>query len=118
VYHVGEFNLVARRVETGERVWTFGGPENQRVDLKMTPVVAGDSVYLNGYDQRKTVYGRLFVLDTKTGEKRGQFSLGRNGYARSSPAVADDLVFVNSNAGRLFAIGECGTKIAGRCVVG
>lgn len=118
VYHVGEFNLVARRVETGERVWTFGGPEKQRTDLRTTPVVAGDSVYLNGYEQRKTVYGRLFVLDATTGEKQGQFALGRNRYSRSIPAVADELVFVNSNAGRLFAIGECDTEIAGHCVVG
>ncbi|MFH5797503.1 PQQ-binding-like beta-propeller repeat protein [Haladaptatus sp. CMAA 1911] len=118
VYHIGEFNLVARRVETGERVWTFGGSEKRRIDLRTTPVVAGDSVYVNGYEQRKTMYGRTFVLNTKTGETRGQFALGRNRYSRSSPAVADELVFVNSNAGRLFAVGECDTEIAGHCVVG
>ncbi|GAA0248760.1 hypothetical protein GCM10009000_076160 [Halobacterium noricense] len=120
VYHVGKFDLQARRVDTGERVWEFGGQksEKRRIELKTTPVVAGDSVYVNGSKQKETTFGQLFVVDANTGEKRGQFSMGRNRYTMSVPAVTEELVFVSTNDGRLSAIAECNTKLFGHCLIG
>ncbi len=107
-------------LETGERQWEFGGEQHKyrRIDLTVTPAVTGDSVYVNGYEQRDTMYGKLFVIDRATGRERDHFTFGRNQELRSTPAVADELVFANASDGRLFALGECDTELLGRCLVG
>jgi outer membrane protein assembly factor BamB len=75
-------------------------------------------VYAPGYVQRDTVHGHLFTLDAESGTETGRVELGRNETAMSStPAVTDDLVFVNSTRGVLRAIGECSVGGAGRCLV-
>lgn len=127
VYHVNDFGVEARRVGTGERVWRFGGrvgtdgesrEGTPEIGLVSTPVVAGGSVYVPGWIQRDTMYGHLFVLDALTGEERARVELGRNRDARQSvPAVTADLVFLATDAGDLYAFGECDAALGGRCVV-
>ncbi|MFC7079440.1 PQQ-binding-like beta-propeller repeat protein [Halorussus caseinilyticus] len=120
VYHVAEFGVEARRVETGERVWRFGGrTEGQpEIDLVSTPVVASDSVYVPGWIQRDTMYGHLFVLDAQAGTEQTRVELGRNQeMGRSTPAVTSDLVFAATDAGDLYAFGECGTSILDSCLI-
>ncbi|MFC4552919.1 MULTISPECIES: PQQ-binding-like beta-propeller repeat protein [Halorussus] len=120
VYLVADFGLEARRVETGERVWRFDGRNENAtvVEGGTTPAVAGDAVYVNGAKVTDDTYGRLFVLDAATGAERARFALGENRDARSAPAVVEGLAFVNTNQGRLVAVGECETEALGRCLVG
>ncbi|AGB33841.1 hypothetical protein Natpe_4125 (plasmid) [Natrinema pellirubrum DSM 15624] len=130
IYHVANYGLEARRLETGERVWRFGGdvddkdqrrfsPDKPYMGLDSTPVVSGDAVYALGWIQRDTTYVHLFVVDAATGEELGRAEMGHNEQARTgTPAVTSDLVFVGSNNGNLYAFGECSFEIAGRCLFG
>lgn len=84
----------------------------------MVDRVAGEYVYVPGWIQRDTTYGHLFVLDARTGAERSRVELGRNRDAgRSVPAITSDLAFLATNAGDLYAFGECGTALGGYCVV-
>ncbi|MFD1513370.1 PQQ-binding-like beta-propeller repeat protein [Halomarina rubra] len=124
--HTHDDGLEARRRDTGERVWRFGGdvipgeeypPDEPVFDLRSTPVVAGDAVYVAGYVQRETVHGRLFVVDLATGEELSRVALGRNEHTdHSTPAVTSDLVFLSTNHGGLYAFGECSTELFGHCL--
>lgn len=117
------FGLEARRLETGERVWRFGGERDgdresgPQFDLRSTPVVSGGAVYAPGYLQRDTMYGHLFVVDAAAGDELGRVELGRNeGVYTATPAVTSDLVFLASDYERLYAFGECGVDVAGHCL--
>ncbi|ELY99393.1 outer membrane protein assembly factor BamB family protein [Natrialba asiatica] len=128
IYLETNFGVEARRLETGERVWRFGGDQDDYgksssdeplFSLAATPVVSGDAVYAPGYVQRETTFGHLFVIDADTGEELDRIEMGRNEKARAAtPAVTSDLVFLTANHGTLYAFGECESSVAGRCLRG
>lgn len=119
VYGVADRGLEARAVETGELVWRFDGTDSEEISLWTTPAVAENHVYVYGVRVTDDTYGRLFVLDAETGERRTAFALGENRTGdKSVPAVTEGLVFVNTNRGRLCALSACETELAERCLVG
>jgi outer membrane protein assembly factor BamB len=78
----------------GDAIWTFKTHDEQGGS---SPVVAGDRLVV-GSD-----IGRLFCLDTATGEQVWNLSMPAFVYA--SPAVAGGRVYVGSTAGRLVCVG-------------
>ena len=101
--------LVALNRATGERSWSFEllGKETDRA-IYGTPAVAGDTLFLGGYD------GILYSLyledggeegsEWKAGDLKGQATL--EGHIVGGPVVADDLVLVGSSGssdGNLYA---------------
>ncbi|WP_410767198.1 PQQ-binding-like beta-propeller repeat protein [Haloferax sp. DFSO60] len=127
LYYMAGFSLEARRLDTGERVWQVGGrrddegqepPDEPQFDLRSTPVVSGGSVYAPGLFQRETSYGQLFVFDAASGEKQGQFKIGRNETSdMTTPAVTEDLVYLTTDFDNLYALGECTVGARGYCLL-
>jgi len=128
VYHLAAHGIEARDLETGERIWRFGGERyDQDEPVRgvpqflpwITPAVSGDAVYVSGSIRRDRWSGYLFVVDAATGEELGRVELGHNEFASAAtPAVTSDLVFLVYNYDTLSAFGECSFEVAGRCLRG
>jgi hypothetical protein len=83
----------------GPGTWTFprGGQEigERFQQVSMRPAVDGETVALVNNNQR------LYLLDSQTGERRATSRL--EGHSRTPPVIRDDLVFVGSDIGQVFA---------------
>jgi len=79
-------------VPRGRLKWSFrtGGA------IHSSPAVAGETVFFGSRD------GRLYALDTRSGEKRWEFRTGS--WVESSPAVVGGMVYFGSNDGTLYAL--------------
>ncbi|KAB1189193.1 PQQ-binding-like beta-propeller repeat protein [Haloferax sp. MBLA0077] len=113
VYYCADRLLVARRLDTGELVWSFG--PTPVVSLSWTPIVAGSNVYFVA--ERTTESGSpnyLYVLDRSTGRVRG------SGRIPGSPdtaglAVVDGAAYLALGRGELVCFESCGFSVGGRC---
>ncbi|KTG29675.1 serine/threonine protein kinase [Haloferax profundi] len=116
VYYVTERTLVARRLDTGELVWSFG--PTPVVSLSWTPVVAGPNVYVvaeRANEPESPNY--LYALDRSTGESRG------SGRIPGSPdtaglAVVDGAAYLALGRGELLCFESCGLTLGSRCFSG
>lgn len=80
----GTFYAIDRT--SGELVWSF---ETESTDLPSSPVIADDLVIFGSFD------GGVNALDTDSGELRWRYdSATENDVFLSSPAVADDTVYI------------------------
>ena len=84
-----------RRLPRYEMAW----PNEPRLhfDASHEPTAMGKMLYLG-----LATDGSVRALDTETGEERWRFGAG--GEIRSSPAVADGVVYFGSNDGYLYAL--------------
>ena len=96
VYYIamGEYagNLYALDVASGTERWRIE-TENESA----TPVLADEVVYLGSYYS-------LLALDARSGEERWRFETDND--VSSSPAVVDGVVYVGSDDGNVYAIGN------------
>jgi outer membrane protein assembly factor BamB len=81
--------------QTGEEKWKTSLASPSWVTG--SPIVAGEIVYSGSSDAR-----HIFALEADTGEKVWEFNVG--GYAWSSPALADGIIYAGSGNRRLYAI--------------
>ena len=91
-----EGELIALDRTSGERMWRFEliGEEKERA-IYGTPAVAGDKLYVGGYDSM------LYVLSLDEGEMQARVPLG--GPIVGGPVVVDNLVLVGSSDGYMYA---------------
>ncbi|KAB1192473.1 PQQ-binding-like beta-propeller repeat protein [Haloferax sp. MBLA0076] len=114
VYYVTERMLVARRLDTGEPVWSFG--PTPVVSLSWTPVVAGPNVYVVAERTNEPASPNyLYALDRSTGRNRG------SGRILGSPdtaglAVVDGAAYLALGRGELLCFESCGFAFGGRCL--
>ncbi|WP_411965341.1 PQQ-binding-like beta-propeller repeat protein [Haloferax sp. YSMS24] len=114
VYYCADGLLVARRLDTGALVWSFG--PRPLVSLSWTPVVAGGTVYaVAERPNEEQTPNYLYALDARTGEVRGSGQIS----VASMPAglaVVDGAAFLALGRGELLGIESCETAVLGRCL--
>ena len=114
VYYCSDGLLVARRLDTGELVWSFG--PRPLVSLSWTPVVAGQTVYaVAERPNEEQTPNYLYALDAATGEVRGsgQISVASR---PSGLAVVDGAAYLALGRGELLGIESCEVSVLGRCL--
>ncbi|KAB1197292.1 MULTISPECIES: PQQ-binding-like beta-propeller repeat protein [Haloferax] len=114
VYYCADRMVVARRLDTGELVWSFG--PTPAVSLSWTPVVAGTTVYVVAERQNEDGSPNyLYALDATTGTVRGS---GRVGGSPDTGglAVVDGAAYLALGRGELLCFESCGPSVAGRCL--
>lgn len=96
--------LIALDAATGEERW-----RNTEVAFTTAPTLAEDTLYVGGYASDADG-GAVRALDANTGEQRWWFHTRerrRNrSVAPSTPAVVDGYVFVGTEQGDIYALGE------------
>lgn len=120
LYSIADGRLLAHRTTTGELVWSYGGRQSrENILLQGNSVVAGETVYANGfsfYNGKRATKGRLVARDAQTGTQVGGITLGENQNTTSTPAVTKQRVFVFTDSGVLSAIGPCGISVGDYCL--
>jgi outer membrane protein assembly factor BamB len=91
---VGDENVTAVNASTGEIDWSRRIGEN--TSQHASPAVANGQVYLTTQNRSDSIGGRLYVVDADSGTL--EWSATYPDWGRSSPAVADDVVYVGSDA--------------------
>lgn len=97
--------FTALDAKTGAERWQFAiDPDDRnpmaRIDRFSPPAVAGDTVYVGGYD------AGVYALDAHTGKCHWRYALGEMYRASSQPAVVDGTVYVACD--HLYALAETG----------
>ncbi|MBV9181165.1 MAG: PQQ-binding-like beta-propeller repeat protein, partial [Acidobacteria bacterium] len=95
-------NLYALNAVTGEKNWIFNNNGNWVIT---TPAVKGDTIYFATSDS-----ALFYALDRRSGAVR--FSLNMKWPMFSSPAVVDNMVYIGSREGKLFAIDVATQKVS------
>ncbi|ELZ74960.1 serine/threonine protein kinase-like protein [Haloferax larsenii JCM 13917] len=114
VYYCADRMLLARRLDTGDLVWSFG--PTPRVSLSWTPVVAGDVVYaLAEHRAENSRPHYLYALDAASGRVRGSGRVSRSATV-SGFAVVDGAGYVALGSGELLCLEACAVSALGRCV--
>jgi outer membrane protein assembly factor BamB len=114
VYYCADRMLVARTLDTGDLVWSFG--PTPPVSLSWTPVVAGSTVYVVA--ERTDEGGApnvLYALDASTGERRG-FGRVPGSPDTAGLAVVEGAAYLALGRGELLCFESCGFSLAGRCL--
>ncbi|MEM6613785.1 MAG: PQQ-binding-like beta-propeller repeat protein, partial [Cyanobacteria bacterium P01_C01_bin.72] len=103
-------NLYGLTSQTGKEIWTH---KLKKCNDFVYPVVAKNTIYLS-YRQMdyKTVDEYLLAIDLYSGQKKWEFKFPLNlktftfdfALTYSSPAVSNDVIFVGSGNGYLYAI--------------
>jgi len=114
VVYVASENLYAIDAATGKERWR--SPINGQVFS--SPAVSNGVVYFGNYEHDAVAsggsaygpsIGYLYAIDAVTGTKKWQFATGSG--IRSSPAVSNGVVYVGSDDGNLYAIGQKPTTL-------
>ncbi|ELZ94802.1 serine/threonine protein kinase-like protein [Haloferax mucosum ATCC BAA-1512] len=114
-YYCADGVVVARRLDSGDRVWSFG--PDPRVSLGWTPVVADELVYAVSARAREgSAPATLYALDRETGTPRGRGRLPRS-VTRSGLAVVGGAAYVALGHGELLCVESCSGAVAGRCLL-
>jgi outer membrane protein assembly factor BamB len=93
VYVGGNLNqFYAIDAESGTEVWNFALPAGARTS---SPAVVDGTIYF-GVSIPEVDEGRFYALDAATGQEQWQFA---RGMSESSPAVVDNVVFLESPSG-------------------
>ena len=80
----------------GTLLWESWMDEGEDGDIKSTPAIAGDTVYITSWDHK------LHAVDITNGERR--FSFETDSITMSSPSYYDGVVYVGSHDSMLYAI--------------
>jgi len=102
--YIGSSNsrLYCYDADDGSELWntTVNGP------IYSSPVVANNTVYFG----TNTANGTIYALNATDGTLRWLYALsppsGSYYYIMSSPAVADEILFIGADNGRVYAFGE------------
>jgi outer membrane protein assembly factor BamB len=116
-FHVSDGRLVARRLDTGDREWSFGDG-CRLVRLGWTPTVAGDHVY--AAVEELTMEGTptwLYALGVDDGAIYGSGPLGP-GTGWSSLGIVEGAAYLTTSRGEVRCYESCTRAAFGRCVLG
>jgi outer membrane protein assembly factor BamB len=117
VFHVSDGVLVARRLDTGERAWSFGDAR-RTVRLGWTPAVAGDVVYAAAAEREAGgTRTWLYALGVDDGAIYGSGPLGP-GTGWSSLALVEGAAYLTTSRGELRCYESCSRTAFERCVLG
>nr|WP_240137575.1 PQQ-binding-like beta-propeller repeat protein [Salinigranum salinum] len=116
LFYAADDVLAARRLDTGEQVWSFGN-DRRVVDLSWTPIVAGDVVYAMAAEPTEPGSpSSLFALGTDDGAIYGSGRV-EVGSTRSSLAVVEGAAYIaDGNEVRCYE--SCVRSAFDRCVLG
>ena len=88
--------LYALDAQTGQKIWSFSYPEATPW-VESSAAVAKGVVYVGS-----AAWKRLNAIDAATGQLKWYFPT--NGFALSSPVVADGVVYIGATGGYFFAV--------------
>ncbi|WP_175480119.1 outer membrane protein assembly factor BamB family protein [Natrinema salaciae] len=89
--------VVAVDATTGDEVWEY---DTDSYEIPASPTVWNDTVYA-GESARHN--DSIYAIDSKTGETRWRSEIDLSVGERSSPTVANGIVFIGGSSGRLHA---------------
>jgi outer membrane protein assembly factor BamB len=117
VYYVTDERLVARRLDTGTREWSFGRGRRP-VRLGWTPAVAGDVVYAMAVDRlAEGAPDTLLALGVDDGAIYGSGPVG-SATGALTVSVVEGAAYLALDRGEVRCYESCLRSAFGRCLVG